>query len=242
MLDEGADVIEVGGESTRPGARSVEAAEEASRVMPVIRGIASSIAARWPHARIAIDTVKSSVADAALGEGAAIVNDVSALRLDPRLAEVCARHRACLVLMHSRGGVEDMAGYERAVYDAEGVVAEVVGELKDAAERAVAAGVARSEIVLDPGLGFSKRPAHSVEVLAHVPVLLELGFEVMVGASRKRFIGELTGVTNPAGRIAGTIGANVAALSLGATWFRVHDVRQNREALDVAHAILEARA
>ena len=237
MLDEGADVIEVGGESTRPGARSVSASEEADRVLPVVRAIVK----RWPHTPVAVDTVKSAVAEAALSAGASIVNDVSALRLDERISKVCAARGATLILMHSRGSVEDMASYERADYP-DGAASAVVRELGAAAMLAVGAGVDPARIILDPGLGFSKRSAHSVEVLANVPLLLELGFEVMIGASRKRFIGELTGVSNATGRVAGTVGANVVALTLGASWFRVHDIRPNREALDVAFGILEARA
>jgi dihydropteroate synthase len=238
MIMEGADVIEVGGESTRPGAAPVPGTREIARVIPVIEEIVK----RWPSARVAIDTVKSEVASAAIAAGATIVNDVSALRLDARIAEVCAAARCTLVLMHSRGDVADMAGYAHADYANDDVIGAIVRELKPAAERAIAAGVEKHRIVLDPGLGFSKRPAQSVQALAHLPRLAELGFEVMVGASRKRFIGELTGVEKAAERGAGTVGANVVALSLGATWFRVHDVRENRHALDAAAAILEACA
>jgi dihydropteroate synthase len=142
--------------------------------------------------------------------------------------------------MHSRGDVGTMASYQNAGYD--DVMDEIIRELEPAAGNALAAGVAPDMIVLDPGLGFSKRTEHSVQALAHLERLADLGFQVMVGASRKRFIGELTGVTKPAQRDAGTIGANVVALTLGATWFRVHDVRNNRHALDAASAILEARA
>ena len=238
ILEEGADVIEVGGESTRPGAAPVPVSTEIARVIPIIE----SISTRWPTARIAIDTVKSEVATAAIAAGATIVNDVSALRLDAAIASVCSVARCTLVLMHSRGSVSDMAGYSHADYAQGDAIRAVVDELRTAADLAIAAGVERHRIVLDPGLGFAKRPAQSVEVLAHLRRLTELGFEVMIGASRKRFIGELTGVKLPADRGAGTIGANVVALSLGATWFRVHDVRENRNALDAAAAILEAGA
>ncbi len=239
MIDEGADVIEVGGESTRPGAHPVAAAEEIGRTVPVIEEILK----RWPTTRVAVDTVKAHVAAAAISAGATIVNDVSALRLDPGLATVCARASSCtLILMHSRGDVASMASYNHAVYDEDDVVSAVRRELAAAAESALAAGVDRERIILDPGLGFSKLSAQSVQVLAHLPILLDLGFQVMVGTSRKRFIGELTGVQKPAERGAGTVGANVVALTLGATWFRVHDVGENRHALDAAAAILEARA
>lgn len=236
MIGDGADVIEVGGESTRPGATPVAAADEIARVLPVIEEIVK----RWPLSRVAVDTVKSEVASAAIDAGATVVNDVSALRIDPRIAEVCSAARCTLVLMHSRGDVGNMASYQNAdYYD---VMGEIIRELDPAATTALAAGVTRERIVLDPGVGFSKRTEHSVQALAHLARLADLGFQVMIGASRKRFIGELTGVTKPAERDAGTIGANVVALTLGATWFRVHDVRDNRHALDAAAAILGARA
>lgn len=238
MLAEGADVIEVGGESTRPGASQVSVAHEIGRTVPVIEEIVK----RWPSTRIAIDTVKADVAIAAIEAGATIVNDVSALRLSPRLATVCAAADCTLILMHSRGDVSNMASYEHADYADSGIVETVIAELRASADQAIAAGVESRRIILDPGLGFSKRSAQSVQVLAHLPRLLDLGFQVMVGASRKRFIGELTSVQKPAERGAGTIGANVVALTLGATWFRVHDVRENRHALDTAAAILEACA
>jgi dihydropteroate synthase len=238
LIADGADVIEVGGESTRPGAHAVGAAEESARVVPVI----AEIVKRWPSARVAIDTVKGTVAAAAIAAGATIVNDVSALRIDPAIASICAESGCTLILMHSRGDVSSMASYDHADYEGDDVTGIVVRELGAASARACAAGVQPDLVILDPGLGFSKRSAQSLQVLANLPRLLDLGFDVMVGASRKRFIGELTGVQKPAERVAGTIGANVVALTLGATWFRVHDVRENRQALDAATAILEACA
>ena len=238
MIDEGADVIEVGGESTRPGADPVPLAIEIARTIPVI----GEIVTRWPSVRVAIDTVKSDVASAAIAAGATIVNDVSATRLDFTVASACAASDCTLILMHSRGDVSNMASYDNANYADDDVMSAVIRELGASADRALEAGMESQRIVLDPGVGFSKRSAQSVQVLAHLPRLLDLGFQVMVGASRKRFIGELTGVQKPALRGAGTIGANVVALTLGATWFRVHDVRDNRHALDTAAAILGASA
>ena len=237
MIAEGADVIEIGGESTRPGASPVPSEREIARTIPLVEAIAK----RWPSMRVAIDTVKADVAAAAVAAGASIVNDVSALRLDPEVATVCAANDCTLVLMHSRGDVSTMASYSNANYAPNDAIGAVVEELRLAVDHATAAGVEPARIILDPGLGFSKRSEQSVEVLAHLPRLLDLGFCVMVGASRKRFIGELTGVQKPAQRGAGTVGANVVALTLGASWFRVHDVAENRHALDVAAAILEAR-
>jgi dihydropteroate synthase len=234
LLEDGADVLDIGGESTRPqGATPVAADEERNRVLPVVRELRS----RFPDAVISVDTVKSEVARQALDAGADVINDVSAFRLDPRMGEITAAAGAGVILMHSRGGISEMATFAHASYGAD-VAAEVFAELTRAAERAIGAGVARESIVLDPGVGFAKRGEHSLAVLAALPRLAAAGFPVMVGVSRKRFIGELTGVTDPLERVHGTNGANVAALARGARLFRVHDVRPARQALDVAWAVL----
>jgi dihydropteroate synthase len=233
LVQEGADILDVGGESTRPqGAVAVTAAEECRRVVPVVR----ELHRRFPEVPISVDTVKAETAAAALAEGAAIVNDVSGFRLDAALAGVCAEHGAGAILMHSRGGVSEMGTYAYASYG-DDVVGEVLAELGEAVERARAAGLPDEAIVLDPGVGFAKRSAHSLAVLAELPRLAALGFPVLVGVSRKRLVGELTGVAEPARRVYGTVGANVAALARGARLFRVHDVRPSREALDVAWAV-----
>jgi dihydropteroate synthase len=232
LLAEGADMLDVGGESTRPGATPVDAAEEEGRVVPVVQGIA----ARWPEALLSVDTVKASVAAAALDAGAHAVNDVSGFRLDPRMSEIAAGRGAGVVLMHSRGTVGDMATFAHATY--EDVVEEVVAELQGQLTTALEAGVERGAIVLDPGIGFAKRGEHSLRLLAALPRVTALGCPVLVGASGKRFIGEITGVKEPAARVHGSVGAHVAALARGARLFRVHDVRAHREALDVAWAVL----
>jgi dihydropteroate synthase len=235
LLSEGATIIDVGGESTRPqGATPVDVAEECRRVLPVI----SAIRQRFPRAIVSVDTVKSEVAERALAEGAAIVNDVSAFRLDPGMAEVCAAARAGVVLMHSRGGVSDMATFAHASYGSD-VVGEMLGELLLQARAADRAGVRREAIALDPGIGFSKRTEHSLAVLADLGRMVDTGYPVLVGVSRKRFIGEITGVNDPVQRLHGTTGANVMALAAGARIFRVHDVAAARQALDVAWAILQ---
>lgn len=233
MLEDGADLLDIGGESTRPGAASLSAAEERERVVPLVR----EIARRWPDALISVDTVKAEVAGPALEDGAAVVNDVSALRLDPGMAPVVARHRAGLVLMHSRGAVERMASYDLAVYGPD-PVGEVVAELADALGRAREAGIPDDAVVVDPGLGFAKRTEHSALLIRELPRLLALGRPVLVGPSRKRFVGELGGGPEPQDRLEGTLAACVVALSGGARLFRVHDVRAARRALDVAHALL----
>ncbi len=237
LIAEGADLLDVGGESTRPGARPVGAAEESNRVVPLI----ARLAREHPDVPISVDTVKADVARAALDAGAAIVNDVSAFRLDPALGRVVAQAGAGVILMHSRGAVEAMASYETAVYG-DDPVGEIVAELATARDRALAAGVAADAIVLDPGLGFSKRTEHSVAALARLDRILALGRPVLVGPSRKRFIGELGGGLDAVDRLEGTLAACVVALLAGARLFRVHDVAAARRALDVAEALRVARA
>jgi dihydropteroate synthase len=235
MVAEGADIIDIGGESTRPqGARPVELTEEMWRVMPVLRELRRAL----PETPLSVDTVKSDVAAAALDAGAQIVNDVSGFRLDPKMAATCAQHGAGVVLMHSRGDVAEMATYRVASYD--DVVDEVLRELRARVDAAREAGVDEECIVVDPGVGFSKRSEHSLVILAALPKLAAWGYPVLVGVSRKRFLGEITGVTEPIERVHGTTGANVAALERGAMIFRVHDVRAARQALDVAWAIKQA--
>ena len=236
MVAEGADIIDVGGESTRPqGARPVDADEELRRVLPVVRALRRRLPDETP---ISVDTVKADVAAAALDEGAQIVNDVSGLRLDRRMAKVCASTGAGVVIMHSRGGVSEMATYAVASYET--VVDDVLGELRARVEAARSAGVGDECIAVDPGVGFSKRSEHSLAILGALPRLAAWGYPVLVGVSRKRFIGEITGVAEPTERVYGTTGANVAALDRGARLFRVHDVRAARQALDVAWAVREA--
>ncbi|MGK2934055.1 MAG: dihydropteroate synthase [Gemmatimonadaceae bacterium] len=229
LLEQGADVVDVGGESTRPGAAPVGLDEELRRVIPVIEGVLAAA----PDALISVDTVKSAVASRALDAGALIVNDVSGLRLDAGMADVCARSGCGVVLMHSRGSVAEMAAYAMADYG-DAVVREVVREMGERVERATAAGVERSSIVVDPGFGFSKTSAHSLAVLAELDRVCALGFPVMVGVSRKRMIGDLTGIPTAAERDAGSVGVAVVALVRGAMLFRVHDVKAHRQALDAA--------
>jgi dihydropteroate synthase len=237
LIDEGAEIVDVGGESTRPqGATPVDAAEELRRVIPVL----AVIHERRPDTILSVDTVKADVAEAALGAGAEIVNDVSALRLDPRMAGVCAAAGAGVILMHSRGTVSDMGTYAHATYG-DDPMTDVLRELEERATAARAAGVDEGCMALDPGIGFAKRSEHSIRVLAALDRLVARGRPVVVGVSRKRFVGELTGVADPAERVEGTIGANIMALAAGARIFRVHDVRANRRALDVAWAILRER-
>jgi len=249
MISEGADAIDVGGESTRPGAHPVPAREELKRVLPVIRGIRS----RWSDIAVSIDTVKAEVARAALEEGASIVNDVSGMSLDPEMPRVCAEAGCNVVLMHSRGSVADMASYDKAVYGTD-PVGEILSELEESIGMAQRAGIHPGRIALDPGIGFSKRTGHSLAALVELPRIVALGYPVFVGASRKRVIAELIRYTASAGsasrgttlapptvpnddRDMATVGVNVVAFFAGARIFRVHRVRANRLALDTAWAL-----
>jgi dihydropteroate synthase len=227
LAAEGADLVDVGGESTRPGAPAVPEDEELRRVIPVLERLAQ---VGFP-VPLSIDTSKPAVARAALAAGAAMVNDVQALA-DPELARVVAEAGVPVVLMHMRGTPRDMR--DRAVYG--DVVSEVRSELAEALERAVRAGIREDRIVLDPGIGFAKTAGQSVEVLARLPELARLGRPLLVGPSRKSFIGALTGA--PAGdRLPGTLAAVTAAVLGGATFIRVHDVAAARQASLVAAAL-----
>jgi dihydropteroate synthase len=234
LASEGAAILDVGGESTRPGAAPVPEAVELERTEPVVRALCDHAG---PGVPVSIDTSKAAVAAAALDAGAAIVNDVTALQADPELAGLCAERGCEVVLMHMRGEPRTMQ--ENPVY--EDVVAEVKGFLAERTEAAVAAGIAEERISLDPGIGFGKTLVHNLELLRRLGELAELGRPLVIGTSRKRFIGGLTGreVTE---RIGGTVASNVLALAAGADVFRVHDVRAVREALDVAEVILGRRA
>ncbi len=234
LVAEGADAIDIGGESTRPqGAHRVSEHEERSRVVPVVDWLRRE----HPRIPISVDTTKSVVARAVLDAGAHIINDVSGGRLDGHMCELVAVAGAGIVLMHSRGSVETMATYDFALYD-DDPVRDVMYELSASATRAREAGIPRECIVLDPGIGFAKRTEHSVAVLRGLDRIGSLGYPLMVGASRKRIVGELSGVKDPRVRLAGTLGAHVVALTRGARLFRVHDVKPHREALAVAWAIV----
>jgi dihydropteroate synthase len=232
LLADGASVIDVGGESTRPGrTESFPAAEELRRVLPVVEALARS----HPDLPISIDTVKAEVARAALDAGAAAVNDVSGLRLDPAIAGVVAAAGAGLILMHSRGSVLEIASYAHADYAGD-VVGGVIGELRASLAAATDAGIEADAIVVDPGLGFSKTPAQSVELFDQLAALQSLGRAVLVGPSRKRFLGAITGLPVE-DRDRATAAACALAWERGARLFRVHAVAAAREALALAHAL-----
>jgi dihydropteroate synthase len=227
MVEEGADIIDVGGESTRPGSRPVDADEEKRRVVPVI-----AMMRRSTPIPISVDTTKAAVAEAALADGANMINDVSCLRFDPGLAAVAARASVPLVLMHSRKTPSDMQ--EDIRYD--DLFGDVLAELKASMAEAVRLGVDESGIIVDPGIGFAKTVEHNLQVLANLGFLARLGRPVMVGPSRKSFIGKLTGdgVEN---RTGGTAAAVTAAVMAGANFLRVHDVSIMKQAARIAFSM-----
>lgn len=232
LVAEGAIVLDVGGESTRPGARPVAPEEQMGRVLPVVRLLRREL----PDVALSVDTRHATVAAAALEEGVEAVNDVSALR-DPEMAGVVARAGAGLVLMHMQGTPETMQR-NPTYHD---VAAEVAAGLAEAAGHAREAGVDARRIVLDPGIGFGKTTDHNLELIARLDVLTRAGFPVMLGPSRKGFLGELLGGERPPEeRGAATAAACVLGLVHGARLFRVHDVRLVYDALRVADAILKA--
>ncbi|MDP8953228.1 MAG: dihydropteroate synthase [Actinomycetota bacterium] len=230
LLDEGARIVDVGGESTRPGSDPVSPEEELRRVVPVVRGILRE----RPEAVVSIDTYRASTAEAALDAGARMINDVTALG-DPKMARLVAERDCPVVLMHMRGEPKSMQ--QDPFY--EDVVREVRDFLAYRADRAVRAGVNEARIILDPGIGFGKTLEHNLTLLNRLDALAELGFPMLVGASRKSFLGRISG-GGPKERLFGTVATNVLAYERGATFFRVHDVWANREALEVAAAIRRA--
>jgi dihydropteroate synthase len=235
LLEQGADLLDIGGESTRPGATRPLVAEELDRVVPVIRELASG------GAVVSVDTMRAEVAEAALAAGAQIVNDVSGGLADPRILEVVAGSDASYVAMHWRAHADRMRDFTD--YSPDGVVATVRRELAERLDAAEAAGIARERVVLDPGLGFAKEPHHNWELLTHLDVLRGLGCPLLVGASRKSFLGTLLaadGVSRPVDDREHAHAALVALLAgRSVDVLRVHDVRATLDALAVAAAMTE---
>ena len=231
MVEDGADILDIGGESTRPGADSVGAAEELRRVVPVVEALASRTAAL-----LSIDTYKAVVGREAVARGAAIINDISGLLYEPALGTVAAETGAAMILMHTRGRSHEM--YELAAYA--DVVGEVTAELEAAIARARSAGVAWGQIILDPGFGFAKRAAHSYSLLARLPELAALGLPLLSGPSRKSFLKEPLGERLPAAREWGTAAAVAASVLGGAHIVRVHNVAAMVDVVRVADRIRAA--
>ena len=229
MERDGAGIIEIGGESTRPGSLAEGTDSQIGRIEPVIRLLRK-------HARIPIcvDTTHSSVAQAALDAGACMINDVSAGRADPGMFDLAARRGVPIVLMHMRGEPRTMQDDPR--YD--DVAAEVLAFLLDRAQAAESAGIARDRIVIDPGIGFGKTLEHNLALLRDLTRFVQSGYPVMLGASRKRFLGEITGEHDPQRRDAATAATTALAVAAGVQLIRVHDVRTNRHAARTAFAVL----
>lgn len=235
MLAAGADIIDIGGESSRPGSRQITAAEEISRVIPVIEEISK----KW-DVPVSIDTWKSEVARAAIDCGAEIINDISGLRFDVELASVAAGSGAGLILMHSRGDFSTLHS-QPPVTD---IRSEVESGFRDSLSAAKAAGIADEQIAIDIGIGFGKTPEQNLELIADLE-LFSARFPrlpIVVGASRKSFIGKLTGEVDPERRLSGSLAAAAIAIYNGADIIRVHDVSESRESAIIAHAIKMAKS
>ncbi len=233
MINEGADIVDVGGESTRPFAEPVSLDEELKRVIPVIEAVEK----RLPEVILSVDTYKSKVAQEALDRGVEIVNDISGLGFDEKLIEVLAGSNCGIVEMHIKGTPKNMQ--KDPHYD--DVVSEINEKFKEILEKLRSAGVDEKRVVLDPGIGFGKRFENNLEILNNIEAFKIWGRPILIGTSRKSFIGGVLGIENPKERLFGTIASNVVAFVKGAHIFRVHDVRAHKEALKLAEAILEER-
>jgi len=230
MAEQGADIIDIGGESTRPGARPVSVQQQRERVLPVVK----KLRGRLPdHVRISIDTRSSEIAGEALALGADIINDVSAGRDDDNMFAVAVQSGAPLVLMHMQGRPETMQDNPRY----ENVVEEVYAFLLARALAAENAGVLREQIILDPGIGFGKRREDNLQLLAHLDRFVSSGYPVLLGTSRKRFMGSLCNTGNPGELVHATAATTALGVLAGVSIFRVHDIEANRQAADVAWAI-----
>ncbi len=227
LVEAGADIIDIGGESSRPGSRSVTASEEMERVLPLLESIRPETSAL-----ISIDTCKSEVAEAALEAGADIINDISALRHSPGMAETISRWNAGVILMQMRGEPSSMHLMEPS-HD---IISEVIEDLKYSIDKAVGLNVPRDRIIVDPGIGFGKNHTENLELLNRLPLLEELALPLMIGTSRKRFIGAI--LDKPVSeRIYGTIASSVIAIMKGVHILRVHDIAEVKEAAEVSDAI-----
>ena len=234
MLAEGADIIDIGGESTRPGSDPVSSDEQISRVIPVIAAIRKQFADK---VAISIDTTLSTVAEAALNKGANLINDVSAGLNDPNILTLADKRLVPIILMHSQGTPLTMQ--VNPYY--EDVVTEVINFLKARIAAALAAGVSKNNIVIDPGIGFGKRKQDNLDLLANLDEFVALGFPVLLGASRKRFMGTICDVTDPFELVTATAVTTALGVMAGVKVFRVHDVKANHQAADVAWAIKQSR-
>jgi len=235
LLEEGADLIDVGGESTRPGADTVDEDTQLSRVLPVIAGLHAHMSENRLDRLISIDTTRSRVADMAVSAGAGWVNDVSAGTDDPEMFNVVARLKVPIVLMHRQGSSKTMQ--DNPVYT--DVVQDVIDYLRERVDCALDAGIPRERIIVDPGIGFGKARSHNLQLIRELPRLVrELGYPVLLGTSRKRFMGSVCQQSEPDQLLGATVATTALGVLAGVKVFRVHDVRENRQAALVTEAVL----
>lgn len=234
MVDEGVDIIDIGGESTRPGSKPVAADKQISRVIPVIKAIRASF---QKDLLISIDTTLSEVAKTALDAGANIINDISGGKNDKKILTLASTYEVPIILMHMQGTPQKMQ--ECPMYT--DVITEVCEFLKNCIKSALAAGIKIDNIVLDPGIGFGKRREDNINLLAHLDQIVALGYPVLLGTSRKRFMGSLCDITEPTELVTATAVTTALGVMSGVPIFRVHDVKENRQAADIAWAIKQAR-
>ena len=233
MLSDGADIIDIGGESTRPYSLSVSSGEQVQRVIPIIKEIRSQLSTTL---QISIDTQLSTVAKLALSEGANIINDISAGHNDPNILKVAANYNCPMILMHIKGTPQTMQ--DNPAYD--NVVSDVLTSLQTSVDYAKRAGIKQDKIILDPGIGFGKTYAHNLKLLGQLNRFVELGYPIMLGTSRKKFLNTITATKKPEDLAIATSVTTALAVMAGVKILRVHDVKENRQALDVAWAIKQA--
>jgi dihydropteroate synthase len=234
MLGARVDIIDIGGESTRPGSKAVNAKEQILRVIPVIKAIRATLS---ETVLISIDTTLSCVAEAALEAGVNIINDISAGQGDKKILSLASERETPIILMHMQGTPKTMQ--DNPSYD--DVVSEVIDSLKSRISEALTAGIKHENVVVDPGIGFGKRREDNIDLLAHLSDLVAMGYPVLLGASRKRFMGSLCAVSDPAELVTATAVTTALGVMAGVQMYRVHDVKENRQAADVAWAIKQAR-
>ncbi len=232
MVSAGADIIDIGGESTRPGAQGVSLAEEIDRVVPVIKKLRKGI-----KVPISIDTYKADVAWAALDAGASLVNDVTALRGDRRMSGVIAKNNVPVVIMHMKGTSRTMQENPQYI----NLIKEIIGFLSEGIERAIAAGISRNMIIVDPGIGFAKTVAHNLEIIRRLREFKSLGCPILIGTSRKSFIGRVLNIEEPLNRVMGTAVSVALSIANEANIVRVHDVAKMFEVVRLTDAILRGK-
>ena len=231
MIDEGVDIIDIGGESTRPGSKRVSSGEQIERVVHIIKTINET---KPEDIQISIDTTHSDVAEAALNVGAEIVNDVSGGNDDPEIIQLCNDRKCSYIIMHMQGTPETMQN--NPTYN--NVVSEILFFLETKAEKYIKAGINEDKIIIDPGIGFGKTSTHNLTLLNNLNIFVNSGYSVLLGASRKRFMGDICNVDTPSELIGATTATTVIGVQAGVKIFRVHDVKENRQAADTAWVIL----